>query len=428
MKKMLKILIPAALLAITLAFTACGGSDDVDLVFGWWGNPARNEQTTEVLNLFMQENDGVFVEELQAGWGDYWPMLRTLAPAGDLPDVIQMDWSTLLEFNQNNLLVDLAPMFNDGRINTQNIPQTVIEGGRVGGGIYAISIGMNATAMVYNASLLNELGLAAPRNMTLDQFINLSREVYQQSGVRTNWAFNDPANQMEIHLRSQGVVMLEANGMGGSPQNYEEFFDVIALGIAEGWHIRPEDMAGRDGTAQDPIIYPPNLEANPNLRTWNTPVWSNMIVALANNAPEGVELNLTTYPSTNPPVANFGRASMFLSITTQSDNIDEAAALIDFWLNDQRPHDIMMAERGVIPNTVVANAIYPSLPYLNQLQSEFVSWMGAGNSTPVNPPRPEGSAEIIDELIRITELVAMGQLTPQQAAQDFFDFGNSRLN
>ncbi|MCL2016391.1 MAG: extracellular solute-binding protein [Defluviitaleaceae bacterium] len=422
---MKKSFILATLLLVTGLLTACG-SDETNLTFGWWGNPTRNEQTTAVLNLFMEENEGVFVEELQAGWGDYWPMLRTLAPAGDLPDVIQMDWSTLLEFRENDLLVDLTPMFNDGRIRTANIPQTVIEGGRVGGGIYAISAGMNVTAMVYNTTLLTELGLSAPRNITLQQFIDLSREIYALSGVRTNWAFNDPANQMEIHLRAQGVVMLESNGMGGSPANYEEFFEVIALGIAEGWHIRSEDMAGRDGTAQDPLVYPPNMD-NPNLRTWNTPVWSNMIVALADNAPAGVELAMTTYPSTNPLVSNFGRASMFLSITTQSDNVDEAAALIDFWLNDERPHRIMMAERGVIPNTQIAEIIYPSLPVLNQVQSEFVSWMG-DNSTPVNPPRPEGSAEIIDELVRITELVALEQLSPQQAALDFFNFGNNVLN
>ncbi|MCL2016844.1 MAG: ABC transporter substrate-binding protein [Defluviitaleaceae bacterium] len=423
---MKKLLILAMMALFTTAlFTACGAGD-TDMVFGWWGNPTRNEQTTAVLNLFMEEHDGVFVEELQAGWGDYWPMLRTLAPAGDLPDVIQMDWSTLLEFRENDLLVDLLPMFNDGRISTANIPQTVVEGGRMGAGIYAIPIGMNATAMVYNATLLVQLGLSAPRNITLQQFIDLSREIYELSGVRTNWAFNDPANQMEIHLRAQGVVMLEANGMGGTPANYEEFFQTIALGIEEGWHIRPEDMAGRDGTAQDPLVYPPNMD-NPNLRTWNSPVWSNMIVALSDAAPDGTMLAMTTYPSTNPTVSNFGRASMFLSITTQSENVDDAAALIDFWLNDIRPHQIMMAERGVIPNTEIANIIYPALPVLNQVQSEFVSWMG-DNSTPVNPPRPEGSAEIIDELVRITELVALGQLTPQQAATDFFNFGNSRLN
>jgi multiple sugar transport system substrate-binding protein len=401
-------------------------ADPVDMVFGWWGNPTRNEQTTDVLALFMEQYPHIFVEELQAGWGDYWPMLLTLAPAGDLPDVMQNDWSRLLEFSDNNLLLDLTQFYNDGTIDRSNIPDGVIEAGRVGDGLFAVPIGMNVTAMVYNATLLEELGLEASRNMTLDQFIDLSREIYAQSGVRTNWAFNDPANQMEIHLRAQGVVMLTPTGMGGTAENYIEFFETVRLGIDEGWHIRAEDMAGREGTDQDPLVYPPDIVGDANLRAWNSPVWSNMIVGLQGAAPDDVVLNMTTYPSTNPSVANFGRASMFLSITTHSDNPFAAAQFINFWLNTQAAHEIMLAERGVIPNTVIAQAVYPQLSEMAQKQSEFVGWMQQpGNSTPVNPPRPEGSAQVIDELVRLTEMVALGQITPEQAANDFFTFGNS---
>jgi len=400
---------------------------DADLVFGWWGNPTRNEQTTAVLELFMDEFPQMFVEETQAGFGDYWPMLLTMAASRSLPDAFQMDISRLLEFTESNLLLDLTPFYADGRIDITHVPTNVIEAGRVGDQLVAIPIGMNVAAMVYNATLLEELGLEAPRNMTLDQFIDLSREIYERSGVRTNWAFNDPANQMEIHLRAQGVVMVNPGGMGGSPANYVEFFETVRLGIEEGWHMRAEDMAGRDGMGQDPLVYPEDIVAHANLRAWNSPVWSNMIVGLQGSAPEGTVLNMTTYPSTNPTTSNFGRASMFLSISAQSNYPDHAAALVNFWMNTLEAHEIMMAERGVIPQTQIAAAMYPSLPPLNQMQSEFVSWMADGNSTPVNPPRPEGSGEIIAELEHLTELVALGQLSPEDAAQNFFDFGNNIL-
>jgi multiple sugar transport system substrate-binding protein len=152
-----------------------------------------------------------------------------------------------------------------------------------------------------------------------------------------------------------------------------------------------------------------------------------MIVGLQNEAPEGVVLAMTTYPSNDPLVANFGRASMFLSITTHSEHQDEAAALINFWMNHQPAHELMRAERGVIPNTVIADAVADMLSPMAQLQSEFVNWMSDGNSTPVNPPRPEGSARIIDELVLVTEMVAMGLLTPQEAAERYYNFGNSIL-
>jgi len=400
--------------------------EEISLRFGWWGNPARNEQTTAVLELFMEENPHIHVEELQAGWGDYWPMLLTLAAAGDLPDVMQNDISRLLEFTENNLIVDLDPFFADGRIDVSEIPDSIIEAGRVLGEVVALPIGMNVTAVIYNRTLLDELGLSAPRNMTLDQWIDLSREIYTLSGVRTIFgARDDPANQMEVILRSRGIVAFQPGGMGGTAEDYVEFFEVIRLGIEEGWHIRAEDLAGRAGMPQDPLVYPPDIEANANLRTWNSPAWSNMIVGLQNEAGEDTVLGLTTYPSAAPQIANFGRPSMYLSITSHTDHPDAAAALIDFWVNTQAAHEIMLAERGVIPNTRIANAVYDMLSPMAQLQSEFVGWMADGNSTPVNPPRPEGSGEVLAEILLITEAVTMGQLTPEQAAQRLFDFGNS---
>jgi multiple sugar transport system substrate-binding protein len=409
-----------------MAFAGTGGGDR-PMRFGWWGNPLRNTQTTAVLNMFTAQT-GIDVDEVVTGWGDYWPMLLTLAPAGNLPDVIQQDVAWLMQFAQNNLLVDLSPFFADGRIDVTNIPPAIREAGRVGGGIYAIPIGMNVAAMVYNRTLLNSLGLTAPRNMTLDQFVNLSREVYARSGVRTNWAFNDPFNQMTAHLRAQGLPsMFTPTGMAGTAAHYVEFFNVIATGIAEGWHIRAEHMAGRDGMPQDPLVYPAGA-ANVNMRAWNSPVWSNMIAGLQSAAGAAVELGMTTYPSTNPPMSNFGRASMFLSITTHARNPNQAAQLINFWLNHQPAHDIMLAERGVIPNTVIQSAVAPRLSPGMALQSEFVSWVNQpGNSSPFNALAPEGFGQIQNELEVVTELVAMGQLTPTAAAQRFFDFGNSVL-
>jgi hypothetical protein len=62
------------------------------------------------------------------------------------------------------------------------------------------------------------------------------------------------------------------------------------------------------------------------------------------------------------------------------------------------------------------------------LQSEFVSWVNQpANSTPFNALAPEGFGQIQNELELVTEMVAMGQLTPAAAAQRFFDFGNDVL-
>ena len=430
--KKLAVLSIMLVLGLALAgLTSCGGNDEagasdgVDLVLAWWGNPTRNEMTERSVDLFIAENPHISVELQTVGWGDYWPMLATRAAGNALPDVIQMDWAFLEQYVGNNLLVDLRPWIESGALDLSNVPDAIIETGRIGQGIYAVSIGMNAASMVYNATLMDELGITINHNMTLDEFANISRQVYAQTGIRTNFAYPDPVNILQVFLRARGIIAFEPNGMGGTVQDYEDFFSFIDMGMREGWMIHPEALAGRlNAMDLDPLFY----GATPDHRAWNAIVYSNMLIGLQNTAPDDMTLRMTTWPSENPRVGNYMRASMYFAVTAHSDNLDEAVELINFWTNSREVNEIIQAERGIPISTVVFDQIAHTLPVPQQLAAEFVDFVADGNSTRVNPPRPEGSQEIVAELHRLTDMIAFGQMTPAQAAQDLVSFGNSILN
>ena len=438
MKKSIAVLLSALFVMVALTLTGCGGSDDQEIVFGWWGGDGRAAQTQEIIDLFVEQSDSVsYIEPVIASWGDYWDMMLTRSLAGDLPCVMQQDVARMVEFVSAGLLEDLRPLIANGTIDTTNIPQSALDAGMVPGsnGIYAIPTGMNVTAMTYNATLLRELGLEAPRNMTLNQFMDLSREIYARSGVRTTWIGADPSIQLEIHLRANGINLFDFSGptprMGGTAADYVEFFQVIATGIQEGWHIRPEHVAGRDGAEMEPMWYPAGDDpAMANMRQWNNPVWSNMLTNIMNDSPEWMEIGMTTFPSNNPQRASFGRSSMLLAITTQADDLDAAAEFLNWFINSVDAYTIMAGDRGVAINPVIARAIDPILELPAQRQAEFVSWTNAGNSSPFFAGRPEGATEVVGaggELVRLTELVANLDITPEQAAQMFFDFGNATI-
>jgi multiple sugar transport system substrate-binding protein len=400
-------------------------ADPVDMVLGWWGNPTRNEQTTEAIALFESEFPHVSVEEFTVSWGDYWAALGTMALGNQLPDVIQQDWAFLEQYVGNNLLVDLRPFIDDGTIDLSNVPQSVIETGRIGEGIYAVSIGMNGASMIYNQTLLDSLGITMRHNMTMDEFIEVARQVYAEAGVRTNLVYTDPSNPFEVHLRARGITMLTPAGMGGTVQDYVDFFAIIEQGIQEGWHIHPEAMVGREGMDMDPLVY----AAEPNQTSWMGLYFSNMMTGMMNAAPDDMQLGMTTYPSENPQLSNYIRASMYFSITTQSENPQTAAEFINFWTNSIEVNRIIMAERGIPASTVVADAIAPDFNEANQIASAFVEFVGQpGNSMPVNPPRPEGAGEIVDYLRLLMENVGHGAMTAQEAGEAFFSFGNNILN
>jgi len=402
-------------------------TEGAELTFAWWGGDFRAEQTHYVLDMFLEQSEHVtYVHRMVAGFADYWPMLAINAAAGTLPDVMQHDVSRLLEYTASYLLADLRPFINDGSLDLSDIPNWVPEAGTIDGEVIAIPIGMNVAAMLYNASLVEELGLEVPRNITMDQFIALATEIYERSGVRTNWAHNDPANQLEVHLRAQGANFFDGNRLGGTADQIADFFNVIRQGIDDGWHILPEHIAGREGAEQNSMWYPPGDE-NANLRTWNTPVWSNMLNGYLNDSPADMEIGMTTYPSTNPVQANFGRASMFLSMTTHATNPAGAVELISFWMNSLEAHQHMLGERGVIVNPLIADVVYEYLNEGAQRQTEFVNWVNNGNSSPFNPTRPEGAAEVIAELNDLRDGITHGQIAPQAAAEHFYAVANDIL-
>ena len=407
---------------------ARGAPEQGELRFGWWGNPTRNENTAKILGLFTQQT-GIKVEPVTAGaFNDYWQILAPRAISRDLPDVMTQDVSRLVEYQQGNLLLDLRPFINDGRIDVKAIPPGVLEQGRIGDGIYGIPIGMNVAALVYNKTLLDSLGLSAPRNMTMDQFIQLSRDIYARSGVRASLVFGDAINWFHAMMRGQGqdVYILNPNGtfrQGGELRHYQRFFEVIEQGIREGWHISPEVVAGRGLNLEaNPLVYPTDVRANAAQRSWFSVNWSGQIAAFQNLIEQGSQLALTTLPSDNPSRSNFGRASMFLSITSHAANPSQAARLISTWINNQEINQIDNTDRGLPINPNIVKSMTLSGPA--RLSADYVDWFNQpGNSSPFSALAPPGLAEFRSQLEATTDLVMSGKLTAAAAAQRMYAEG-----
>jgi len=390
-----------------------------NIILAWWGNPTRNEQTTEVREMFQAANPGVSIEELTVGWADYWTQLATLAASNDLPDVIQMDISTLEEYVGNGQLMDLTPLIESGQIDLSNVPEAVVGLGRVDGGIYAVSIGQNAPAMIYNKTLMDELGIDVPNNLTIDQFVEISKKVYEDAGIRTNFALSDPSNPLEFLVRGDMANMW----VNPAAEMFQPFFELVAQGASEGWGYDPASFIGRAGVVeQDPLIAGGEL----NTQSWVTFGWSNGLTGLQAAAPEGVVLAMAPYPSHNPANSNYVRASMYFSIAANTDNVDVAAGLVNFWTNNVDAHKIMLGERGVPASAVVVSTITPDMSEVGAIMLDYVS-MVTENSTIPYALRPAAAGEINSQLRLVVDEVAFGTITPADAAASFAAFAGNLL-
>ena len=92
----------------------------------------------------MQENPDIEIKAEFTDWSGYWDKLSATTAGGNMPYIVQMDYSYLTQYASGNQLADLTAYIDNGTINTEKIAPGIIESGKVNDGIYALSLGSNA--------------------------------------------------------------------------------------------------------------------------------------------------------------------------------------------------------------------------------------------------------------------------------------------
>lgn len=407
----------------TAADSGAASGDSVNLIFSWWGNQTRNERTQAVLDMYTEQNPNVTFDGQFAEWADYWNKLATASAGHALPDIVQMDYKYLEQYVSNNLLVDLTPYIESGVIDVSNVDEGILNSGKVGDGIYAICNGINAPALLYNKTLLDENGITVKDNMTTDEFMDLCREVYEKTGYKTNVAYNNGDNLIEYTMRANGEILFEKDKLGvASPESLEAFFNYYETGMKEGWHVDPSIFAERTigSVEQEPLVY----GTNPETMSWCAFYYSNQLTAMMNAAPEGMEIGMTTWPSADPVKSDYLKPSQFFAVTVDSKNPEEAAKVLNFITNSEECNNVLLGERGVPISSVVADAIAPQMSEGDQEVIRYINEVVTPNSSTINPPAPDGASEVYDLIDKLEERLCYGEITAKEAAQELFEQGN----
>lgn len=427
-KKSLALLCAGAM--VTAALTACGGSDDTAkstteegttaIEMAWWGNQTRNERTQEVLELFSETNSSITVNSQFFQWDDYWSKMSTLAAGKKLPDIIQMDHSYIGTYVEKDQLLDLTPYIESGAIDTSNISDTIMEMGEIDNGVYGIASGISSPGLFYNKTVLDELGITMEDNCTMDEFIEIAKEVYDKTGYTANLISSAHGVDMDIWSRAHDLQITEKQLPASDSAEYTAYFELLQSGIEEGWHMSPEFITDSASVEQSPLVYGSSSET----MIWCTVNGSSMLTAYQSAAPEGVELGLTTVPSDDPSKSNYLKASMYFSISANCENVDEAVKVLNYMINSEEAYEILLAERGIPASNAISESITPMLSESEQKVVSYINDVVAENCSPLGPADPDGSSEVTDVLNKLEEKVGYGEYTPEQAADEYFTEGN----
>ncbi|AWB46510.1 sugar ABC transporter substrate-binding protein [Paenibacillus sp. CAA11] len=425
MKRKGLLIIVALLLLLT---TACGGSgggesakgsgdEPVTLRIAWWGSDKRHEYTQQVIDLYKKDHPNVKIDVEYASFDDYWKKLAPQAAANQLPDIMQMDISYISQYAQNGQLADLTSLLNS-TIQVGDVAESVLKTGVIQEKQYGIPTGVNVLGYQYVPEMAQKAGVEIPASWTWDEYKEIAKKAggngfYFDSSMAADIFFN-------YYLRTKGLSLYNKEGTAlgyDDDQLFIDFFGGLADVMKAGGAPTPDVNSQTKG-----ILEESQIVKGKQVGEWQ---WSNQYVALQQVVNKPMKMAAMFGPDMEKGI--YMQPTMYWSVASSSKVKEEAAKFIDFYTNNVEANKLIKGERGVPISAKIKDAVASELNEATKQVFDFVAEMEP-KASPMSPPPPVGSPEVIATLTDYVEQINFGKMTPQDGAAKFRSDANSILS
>jgi multiple sugar transport system substrate-binding protein len=395
------------------ALPAAAWAQSAGLRLTFWGGQARADRTYAVTDLYKAAK-GTDIEGEFLAWNDYWPKLATQTAGGNAPDVIQMDYRYIVEYANRGAIAPLDE-FVGGVLQLDSFDTDQLEGGKVDGKLYGISLGANSVATLINTVAFEEVGIAPPTNAwTYDELMTIG-EAFNSKNIRggmkaiSDGSYNEPG--LDNWLRQRGKALYTADGkLGFDEQDAVEWYRLWAKLREAGVCVSAEEQALDTGAVESTMLVTGKSALMPSN--------SNQLVGYQAIIPD--RLDMVGYPRIAAGVGggHYRKPSMFFSVAGSSANKETAADFLNFFISDAEAAKALGVERGIpcLPST--RDVVAPTLDAQSQIALNFVANLG-DLLGPLPPPPPAAAGEVDSSLIRtLGQEVGFGAKSPEQAGKD----------
>jgi len=387
----------------------------------FWGGQARADRTYAVTDMYEAAGNPPIEGEFLS-WNDYWPKLATQTAGGTAPDIIQMDYRFIVEYASRNAIAPLDE-FMGSELNLGEFDQDQLEGGKVDGKLYGISLGANSVAMLVNATAFEEIGEAVPDNSWTYADIERLGEAFKAAGngmaAMSDGSGSEP--MLDNWLRQRGKALYTAEGqLGFTAEDAIEWFTMWNGFRDKGYIVSAEDQALDNGAPEASMVAMKKAALMP----------SNSNQLVIHQTVNDDTLTITSYPRIEAGVGggHYRKPSMFFSVGGSSADKAAAAAFINYFVTDLEAGKALGVERGIPCNAAVREAITPTLDEQSQIALNFVANLG-DLLGPLPPSPPNAAGEIDTSLLRVlSQEVAFGGRSAEDAGQYFVDEATAILN
>ncbi|MFB7250015.1 ABC transporter substrate-binding protein [Microbacterium sp. NPDC056234] len=383
--------------------------EKVTLDLAFWGNDVRAELYNEAIAAFNEEYPNIKVNASFLDFPAFWEKRQTEAAGKNLPDVMQFDYSYLRQYSQNGLLLDLDPYLGE-IIQTDPLPQNILDIGVVNDTTYGIATSTNAWGLFSNPVLLETAGVENFAGGTWEEYTDWMGEVTDAAGGAF-WGGGDYTGRIqnfELQLRAEGDVLFTEEGEAGFDEDRLAAFWEEGQPIRDGIGIpqqRVEEVAPKGGF--DSALTASEL------------VWDNFGSGYLGGLGEGyTELNLIAPPITEEGAKDlYLKPSMLHTISANTEHPEAAATLVDFLVNSPQSGEIFGTNRGLPASETALEAaeLDPISQQVKDYEESIADRLGDA------PPVPIIGYGTLEEKFRQlgTEL-NFGTITVDEAVTQFF--------
>lgn len=383
----------------------------------WWGDDARAALFDEVITMFEAEHPHISVTQTPVGSPDdlFNRLATDFGTGGDTaPDVFALGGAKPQEYGAAGALLDIGTVADI--LQADKYPDFSTTNAIVDGTLYGLPTGGNATAAFVNVDIFEEAGVDLPdESWTWDDLIEAANAIGNAGLTNDTGA---PVYGLDLRVHDiVGTYAGQETELG--IYDWDGQLAVDADVIASWYEIELELLEG--GGLPDPTIITANWAIPPDQHLYTlgqagvTFGYSNLVGTYE----AGGETIVLTPPTNTDQNGVALLPSSFWSINASTEHPEEAALLVDWFLNEPAAAELILDTRGVPFNPDTAEVVTPLLEGPSQVAAEYVQ--SVLDSGTVAPPQPDGGANMNKYTQDGEAAVLFGNATPQEAAETWID-------
>jgi multiple sugar transport system substrate-binding protein len=398
------------------------------LTVAWWGEGDQNQRTADAMSAYAKAS-GISIDPQGTNFNGYFDRLATQVAGGNAPDIFQVYLASMAQYASRGTIEPLDSYLGSV-IDTSDWAPAALDSVVYGDAKFFVPLGLSTQpAIIYDRTVLDSIGVAELKpDWTLAEFRETCGQIAKALTAKGEQKFGcddfgGMQTVLEAFIRSKGKNMFTVEGqLGFTKEDLTEWYEFWAQARADGIAVAPE--ARKQG----------GFEASPII-TGTAPIVS----AASTKGLQGFQSLSKNDLTFNPwprYAADTERVELvtpieWMVISATSDQKDEAAALLNFVVNDKASIQAMGISHGV----PVGNALRKEIMEGGQLSAtEMKIYQATETALPHSKPRviyPPGSAPLVGPgtplLTLLNDQIAFKQLDVASAVDRFFSEADRNL-